>query len=96
MDIDTLRTHYKAKILDAAKRNKLESVRVFGSTARGDTSETSDVDFLVHASEDASLMDLGGFSYEVETLLGMKVDVVTDTSLHWYIKERVLREAVML
>lgn len=96
MDIDTLRTLYKEKILDAARRNKLDSVRVFGSTVRGDASENSDVDILVHCNKNTSLMDLGGFSSEMEALLGVHVDVVTDTSLHWYIRDRVLQEAVIL
>jgi predicted nucleotidyltransferase len=68
-------------------------IRVFGSAARGDDSTQSDIDFLVEMEPDRSLFDMGGLLMDLETLLDCKVDVVTEKSLHWYIRERVLSEA---
>lgn len=69
---------YADAILDAAKRFHLENVRVFGSTLRGQDTEHSDIDLLVHLTPAASLFDLGGFAHEVEAITGFEVDVLTD------------------
>lgn len=83
-------------ILAIAKRYGISNVRVFGSVACGQDRPDSDVDFLVDLDLGRTLFDLGGFLAEVEQLLARKVDVVTDKSLHWYIRESVLKEAVSL
>ena len=51
------------------------------------------MDLLVEWSETASLTDWVGFQQEVERLLAVKVDVVSERALHWYIRDRVLAEA---
>jgi predicted nucleotidyltransferase len=70
--------------------------RVFGSVARGEADERSDVDFVVEMEPGRSLFDLGGLQYELERLLGRPVDVVTERGLKARIRDRVLREAVPL
>jgi len=70
--------------------------RLFGSTARGEADEQSDIDLLVELDPGRSLFDLGGLQYELEQLLGRPVDVVTERGLKARIRERVLREAVPL
>lgn len=75
--LDRLRAA-KASIVDAADRRGLSDVRVFGSVARGQAEAGSDVDLLVHPAPDASVFDLAGFMAEVEQLLGVSVDVVSD------------------
>ena len=84
------------------KRDKIKKIsalygvrqlRVFGSVARGTSTPSSDVDFLVELDENRSLLDMGGFLMDLQSLLGCKVDVVTEKSLHWYLKERILKEA---
>jgi predicted nucleotidyltransferase len=69
-------------------------VRVFGSVARGTDDEQSDVDFLVELAPDRSLLDLGGFLYEMRSLLGTNVDMVTEKGLRKRIREKVLAKAV--
>jgi predicted nucleotidyltransferase len=64
--------------------------------ARGTDDEQSDVDFLVELAPDRSLLDLGNFLYEVRSLLGKEVDVVTEKGLQRRIRDRVLAEAVDL
>jgi uncharacterized protein len=80
-------------ILRLAKRYGVTKLRVFGSVARGEATPDSDIDFLVEMEPNRSLFDLGGLLVELETLLGCKVDVLTEQSLHWYIREKVLSEA---
>lgn len=82
------------EILRVAARYGARNVRVFGSVARGEADERSDVDFLVELEPGRSLLDLGGLQYELERLLGRRVDVVTERGLRRRIRDRVLREAV--
>ena len=83
-------------ILRIAARYGAHDVRVFGSLARGEADAASDVDFLVELEPGRSLLDLGGLQFELEALLGRRVDVVTMRGLKARIRERVLREAVLL
>jgi predicted nucleotidyltransferase len=84
------------QILQIAARFGIQRVRVFGSVACGTDDEQSDVDFLVELAPDRSLLDLGGFLYEMRSLLGTDVDVVTEKGIRKRIRERVLAEAVDL
>jgi len=71
-------------------------VRVFGSVARGDATETSDIDFLVDFEAGRSLLDLGGLLMDLRELLGYDVDVVTEAGLRSRVGSRVLADAVDL
>ncbi len=84
----------RADILAAAARHGVRNVRVFGSVARGDADERSDVDFLVDLDRGRSLLDLAGLLVDLEDLLGRRVDVVTVPGLKARIRNRVLAEAV--
>jgi predicted nucleotidyltransferase len=77
-------------------RRGARNVRVFGSVARGGADEQSDIDFPVDLEPGRTLLDLGGLQYDLEQLLGCRVDVVTKRGLKPRIRERVLREAVLL
>ena len=77
-----------------AKRYGVRNIRMFGSVMRGEANAESDIDLLVDMEPGRSLFDLGGFQMEMQTLLGRRVDVVTEKALHWYIRERVIGEAV--
>ncbi len=87
---------YRAGILDLAMRHGARDVRVFGSLARGEGGEASDLDLLVTLGEDRSLLDLVGLKQDVEDLIHRPVDVVTEQALSPYLRERVLSEAVPL
>ncbi len=84
------------KILQVASRHGVKKIRVFGSMARGEDRPDSDIDFLVEAGPKRSPFFPGGLVADLEQLLGRKVDVVTENSLHWYIRDKVLSEAISL
>lgn len=86
----------REEILKVCARYGARKVRIFGSVARGEADEKSDIDFLVEMEPGRSLLDLGGLQYELERLLGQRVDVVTERGLKARIRERVLREAIAL
>jgi predicted nucleotidyltransferase len=71
-------------------------VRIFGSVARGDATEESDVDFLVRLDAGRILFDLGGLLMDLRDLLGAKVDVITEGSLYGRFGQIVTREAIPL
>ena len=84
------------KILRLARTYGAKNVRVFGSVARGRADAKSDVDFLVELEPGRSLLDLGGLLMDLQGLLQCKVDVVTVRGLRQRIRQRVLKEAVLL
>lgn len=68
-------------------------VRVFGSRARGDGASDSDLDLIVDVPRGTTLFDLAGIREELHELLGIEVDVFTESSLHPRLKDRILAEA---
>lgn len=82
------------EILRICAKYGARNVRVFGSLARGEADEMSDIDFLVELEPGRSLLDLGGLQYELEALLRCHVDAVTERGLKRRIRERVLQQAV--
>jgi len=86
----------RGEILRIAAKRGARNVRIFGSAARGEADERSDVDVLVDMEPGRSLLDLAGVLVDLEELLGCKVDVVTERGLRERIRERVLQEAVPL
>jgi hypothetical protein len=93
--VTTLRSR-RTEILDVARKHGARNVRVFGSAARGDAGPDSDVDILVELEPGRSLLDHVALMLDLGDLLGCKVDVVSERALHWYIRDRVLAEAVPL
>ena len=94
MTLGELLKKNREEILRIAARHGARNVRVFGSVARGETDEASDLDFLVEMEPGRSLFDLGGLQAELEAFLGCPVDVVTEKGLKARIRERVFSEAV--
>jgi predicted nucleotidyltransferase len=100
MNLAELVKQNRAQILDIAAKHEASSVRVFGSVARGEADEKSDLDLLVKIDTEKT-----GFAYfrllddmqdELHELLGVKVDVVDENGLKTRMRERVLKEAVSL
>lgn len=80
------------QIQQIAARYKADNIRIFGSVARGATSPSSDIDMLVTYDSSASLLDHVGLIQELTDLLGRKVDVVSDKTLHPLLREQILAE----
>lgn len=95
LTLDTLRTEREA-ILRVAKRRGVQEIRVFGSVARGEAGESSDLDLLVKWEPGRSLLDHSGLVQDLQDLLGVDVHLGTEESLHWYVRDRILREAAPL
>ena len=96
MGIPDLLKGKRNEILRIAKKHGAYNVRVFGSTARGEAGSGGDIDFIVDVGGNHSPFFPGGLLADLEDLLGCEVDVVTENALHWYIKEKVLKEALPL
>jgi predicted nucleotidyltransferase len=97
MSLQNLITEKRDRILEIAAQHGAFNVRVFGSVARGEETEDSDIDFLI----DYDLQKISswfpvGLIHDLEDLLGYKVDVVTEGGLHSYIRDRILGEAINL
>jgi uncharacterized protein len=80
-------------IRDAIRRHGVANPRVFGSVLRGSDRDGSDLDLLVDAMPDTTLLDLGGLQVELEALLGVPVDIRTPGDLPARFREDVLAEA---
>ncbi len=90
-----LRTR-RSEIIEIARARGASRVRVFGSVARGEATESSDVDFLVDLEPERSLFDLGGLLMDLQDLLNRNVDVVTERGLRPRVAQRVLADAIEL
>jgi len=86
----------REQILALAQQHGIENVRVFGSMARGDANEDSDVDLLVSIPRGRGGWALGGLLMDVQDLVQRRVDVVSDRGLHPALRDRILSEAVPL
>jgi predicted nucleotidyltransferase len=79
-----------------AERHGATNIRLFGSLARGEARDESDIDLLVDVTPHTSSWFPIGLILDLEKLLGRRVEVVTERSLNKNLRERVLREAVPL
>jgi len=95
----TLRERLTAKrdaVLAAARASGARNIRLFGSVARGEEREDSDVDFLVTLETGRTLLDLARLELQLERILERPVDVVTETSLQEPLRSSAMREAVLV
>jgi predicted nucleotidyltransferase len=96
MRIEDLRNRDREEILKIAAKHGARNVRIFGSVARGEADSKSDLDMLVEFLPGATLLSHSAMIRELESLLKIKVDVVSDRGLRARIRDRVLSEAVPL
>jgi hypothetical protein len=94
-----LSDNMKKEIIKILKKRNVHHASVFGSFARGDATEKSDIDILVEPAK-KSLFELAGIKNELEQSLGVKIDINTFNGLNYSnregLKEEVLREQVKL
>lgn len=87
---------HREEILDIAQRHDAHDVRLFGSVARGDQREDSDVDLIVRFDPGRSLFDHGALLVDLQDLLGVKVDVISERGMRARFREHAIKEAVPL
>ena len=93
MALEELLKDKREEILNLAAKHGAYNVRVFGSAARGEAGEDSDIDLLVEFEPDRSLLDHAALVLDIEEILGRKVDIVTEKGLYWLLRRRILKEA---
>jgi hypothetical protein len=96
MGINEILKNKREEILRVAARHGASNVRIFGSIARGESDEKSDLDLLVTMEPGKSLLDHAALWLELQELLGCDVDVVSEKGLRPRMRDRVLKEAVPL
>ena len=96
MDIYEVSKEKREEILKIAASRGAHDVRVFGSVARREAGEESDLDILVEMEPGRSLLDLGGLWSDLNALLEIRVDVFTEKTLKKRVRDRALKEAVPL
>lgn len=92
IDIEDL----KRKILPILQNYGVKRVGLFGSYVREDMREDSDIDILVEIEKDISLLDFVGIKLEIEEALGIKVDLVEYNTIKPLLRERILKEQVVI
>lgn len=96
MPIKDLLKKKRNEIVKIASHYGIQRIRLFGSAARNEEGPASDIDFLVLFERGRSLLDLIGFKQEMEDLLGIKVDVVSEKGVSPYLKDQIFGGAVPL
>jgi predicted nucleotidyltransferase len=81
------------QLVELLSKHGAKRIEIFGSYARGEAREGSDLDVIVDFEERKSLLDLVGIEQELEDALGMKVDLLTRKSISPYLIERIEKEA---
>ncbi len=94
--LSTLRDEKRQEILRLASRHGAGNIRVFGSVARGEANEASDLDLLVEWEPGRSLLDHVRLAQDLEALLNTRVEIGTERSLHRLVRDRILSEATPL
>lgn len=84
------------RLRELVEQHGFENVRLFGSEARGEASQQSDIDLLVQLAPGRGFRDLMDFCDAAERVLGRRVDVVVEDGLSPWIRDRVLSEAKAL
>jgi len=84
---------YKEEI---GREYNAEIVAVFGSYIRGEQTEKSDVDLIVRFKEGATLFDFVGLAEFLEEKLNVKVDIVSESAIREELREKILKEAVII
>ena len=87
---------HRETILRLAAEHGARNVRVFGSVARGEADEASDLDLLVSLDRERSLIDHVALMQDLQDALGCSVDVVNEKCLHRRIRDKILAEAIPL
>jgi len=86
----------KNKTAPVLKSHDVRHAGIFGSFARGEGAKESDLDILVELEGKKTLFDLVSLKMELEKVTQREVDVVEYCTIHPRLKERILKEQVVV
>lgn len=89
-------SEHRAEVLEILERHGVQNAKVFGSVARGDDRDDSDVDLLVELPHNTGLLSIARIEAELEAILETTVDLVSVKVLKPAVRSRVERELVAL
>ncbi|WP_445474193.1 nucleotidyltransferase family protein [Methanococcoides methylutens] len=87
---------YRQTIVPILLKNDVDKAGIFGSFARNEAKEDSDIDILVHFKSRKSLFDLARLELELEKKARRKIEVITYDSINPIIREQILKEEVKI
>lgn len=77
------------KLIHVLKKHGIKKIGIFGSYARGEAKQGSDLDLIVEFKKRKSLLELVGIEQELEDRLGIKIDLLTEASISPYLIEKI-------
>lgn len=93
MGFDQVIQEKSEDIKKIAEMHGAKNLRIFGSIAKGEESQESDIDFLVDTEEETSSWFPAGLILDLEKILGRRVEVVTENGLNHLLRDQILKEA---
>jgi len=84
------------KLIELCRQNDVRRVGIFGSVARGEDNEESDIDWVVSFSKRVSLLRMVALERQFSDALGRKVDLFTEAAISPYLRERIKRDLQVL
>jgi len=86
----------KKRLIPILVRHRIQKASIFGSLARGENLESSDIDILIELDDNASLLDFVQIKFEIEDKLEQEIDLVEFTALKAALKNNILNEQVVI
>jgi len=84
------------KLINICKENDVALLGVFGSMARGEATDKSDIDLLVKFSKRKGLLSVVKLEREISEAMGRKVDLLTEAAISPYIRQNIIQDLVVL
>jgi predicted nucleotidyltransferase len=86
----------RKEVVSILENHGAKKVSIFGSYARGEQNQESDLDIIVEFSGKKSLLDIVGIEQELSDKLGIKVDLLTEKSISPYLIDRIKKEMLVI
>ena len=84
------------KLIKICRQNDIKKLGVFGSVARGEETDQSDIDLLVYFSKRKSLLSVVALERKISESLGRKVDLMTEASISPYLLDKIKKDVKVI
>ncbi len=84
------------KLVEICRQNDVSKIGVFGSMARGEATEQSDIDLIVEFSKRKSLLALVALERQMSETLGRRVDLLTEAAISPYLRDTIMNDLQVL